>query len=298
MKTHLITWLKAARPHTMGLSVAVILAGSTQVGWQVLHLEVLILALLSAMGFQLVSNFANDYGDFKKGTDSHRPESYRALSAGQLSEKQVKNAIIFLALLSIIAVITLVLCSPVSATGKWVMFGLGVLSVLAALAYTLGKRPYGYYALGDIMVFMFFGLVGIIGSYFLQGAALGKPGIWALALSFGALSTTVLNINNMRDTDKDLQHGKITVANQLGRHAMRYQWILVTMTLVGFIVYSFTHVWGVLPTIVAVIGLTKLTNRVQNSQSHSDYNACLASTVKLTLVLGVLTAVSGILPSC
>lgn len=289
------TWIKAARPHTMGLSLAVIIAGSTQVGWQNLHINVLILALLAATGFQLISNFANDYGDFKKGTDSHRPENYRALSAGQLTETQVRYAIITLSVVSILCVTVLVVCSPVSLKGKWSMFGLGILSVLAALAYTLGKRPYGYYALGDIMVFLFFGLVGILGSYFLQGAPLNDPSIWALAISFGALSTTVLNINNIRDQASDLQHGKITIANQLGQQAIYYQYFLGLIALAGFVVYTLTHLWGIIPCVVTAIGLTRLVQHLKNSQSHPEYNACLASTVKLTLLLGFLTAVTGLM---
>lgn len=294
IKTFLI-WIKAARPHTLGLSLAVILAGSSQIGWPNLQVTALILALLAATGFQLISNFANDYGDFKKGTDSQRPESYRALSAGQLTESQVRYAIFTLSFFSLICVIVLVACSPISLTGKWSVFGLGILSVLAALAYTLGKRPYGYYALGDLMVFLFFGLVGIIGSYFLQGAPLNDLAIWALAISFGALSTTVLNINNIRDQISDLRHGKITIANQLGQQAIYYQYFLSLVALAGFVVYTLTHLWGLIPCIIAAIGLGKLIQRLKNSQSHLDYNVCLANTVKLTLILGLLTAFTGLL---
>lgn len=291
----LTTWMSAARPHTMGLSIAVILAGSAQVGYALLRWDILCLALLSAAGFQLVSNFANDYGDFKKGTDSHRPESYRALSAGNLSEQQVKSAIIILSLISMIAVIALVWRSPVSTLGKWVMFALGVASVLAALAYTLGKRPYGYYALGDVMVFMFFGLVGVVGSYYLQGGDLATIHVWTIALVFGALSTSVLNINNMRDSDKDKANHKITVANQLGDLAIHYQAILFIIVLAGLIIYAFVVPMGVVVLLAAFYGLRLLWQRVNQAITHHDYNHCLALTVKTTLLLSIPAVIAGLL---
>ncbi len=187
MMKQVLRWIKAARPHTMGLSAAVILAGSAEVGWSALHMDVLLLALLSAAGFQLISNFANDYGDFIKGTDSHRQEHYRALSGNNFTVTQVRLVIVLLVVFSVISVLLLLWRSPVSTSGKWLMFALGVASILAALGYTLGKRPYGYVALGDVMVFVFFGLVGVVGSYFLQGGDVGAGQIAGINLSTAAV---------------------------------------------------------------------------------------------------------------
>lgn len=298
-----LKWLKASRPHTMGLSFAVILAGACQIGWQTLRLDILFLSLLSAGGFQLVSNFANDYGDFKKGTDSHRPETYRALSADNFTAQQVKITIVVVAVLSLTAVVALVWRSPVMLSGKWVMFVLGIASVLAALAYTLGKRPYGYYALGDIMVFLFFGLVGVVGSYYLQGGALSNPSIWAVAVAFGAFSTSVLNINNIRDREKDRKHHKTTVANLLGAQvAMRYQFGLFAGAVIALGAYVLTVNDRELLLVLLPMGLSvglvqRIYRALLRAESHDDFNYCLAMTVKYTLLLSIPTAVAGLIVS-
>ncbi len=294
----IITWIKAARPHTMGLSVAVILVGSGQVGFENLHWSVLFWGLLSAMGFQLVSNFANDYGDFKKGTDTHRPESYRALSAGNLTEQQVKKAIITLSVFSIITTIMWVLSAPIAILGKWVMFGLGVASVIAAITYTMGKRPYGYYALGDVMVFLFFGLVGVIGSYYLQGGDLSYVPVWLLAIAFGGLSASVLHINNMRDRKKDKENNKITIANMLGNKAIGYQLIVFTVIMVcigGYTIVNYQASFIFVLTGLSLLKLWKALQLADESGQHNDYNRCLALTVKLTLALSIPTFIIGLL---
>lgn len=297
MIQQLITWGKAARLHTMGLSVAVIVVGSSQVGLGQLRWDVLLLALCSAVGFQLVSNFANDYGDFVKGSDAHRPEAYRALSAGNLTVRQVKLAIVLLSVFSVVAVIALVWRAPVSNVGKWVMFAMGLASVLAALAYTLGRHPYGYYALGDAMVFLFFGLVGVVGSYYLQGGAVLAGHVWCMALAFGGLSVTVLNINNMRDSDKDRAHGKITVANVLGERAMTYQAGLFITILLMFVLYAALTTWGLFALLAALLVVRVLWWSIKRAVSdglHAGYNHCLALTVKMTLLLAIPTLFVGL----
>lgn len=297
MKT-ITTWVKAARPHTMGLSIAVIAAGSSQVGWLNLRWDILLLAWLSAAGFQLISNFANDYGDFKKGTDQHRKEQYRALSAKNLTAKQVKYAIVILSILSVIAVVALVWRAPVTLIGKWVMFMLGLASVIAAIAYTMGKRPYGYYALGDIMVFLFFGLVGVLGSYYLQGGELSRLSVWLIAAAFGGLATSVLNINNIRDRQKDRENGKITVANLLGDAAKHYQSSLFVLVILLLMVYTTLITWGWIVLLSALGGvflLQKALKKAYIHPSHETYNDCLAMTVKMTLALAIPTSLAGLL---
>lgn len=289
-----IIWFKASRPHTLALSLSVIIAGSLQVGWQHLHGDVLGFALLSAAAMQLVSNFANDYGDFSKGTDSNRPETYRALSAAQLTLGQVKAAIIFFAALSVLAIVLLLAASPVSLAAKWTMFGIGIIAIIAAITYTLGKRPYGYFALGDVAVFIFFGLVGVVGSYFLQNAAL-TMNIWVLAIVFGCLCTTVLNINNMRDAENDLISGKLTVANQLKQHAMTYQYLLFAGVIVGLLIFAANQDNGWIALPVAAWLLFNLRQRLTVASRHHEFNQCLAFTVKSTLLLSVVVGLIGLL---
>lgn len=285
-------WLIASRPHTMGLSFGVILAGSGLVGWSGLHLPVLLLALLAAGGFQLVSNFANDYGDFQRGTDSHRQENYRSLSGGNFTTAQIKNAITILAITSLLATVVLVYLAAVPVAGKLTMLGLGIVSVIAAITYTLGKHPYGYYALGDIMVFIFFGLVGVVGSYYLQGGELSHPPVWLLACTFGCLSTSVLNINNMRDSDSDRHNGKVTVANVLGKYATVYQNTLLLLAVACLAIYSvFFNIYAVLPTGLLSAATYLLARRLRQANKHEEFNRCLAMTVKITLAVGGLTFV-------
>ncbi len=280
-----VIWFKASRPHTLGLAVAVILVGSIQVGWENLHWHTLALALFSALGFQLVSNFANDYGDFSKGTDEHRSESYRALSAGNLTQKQVLTAIVVLSMVSLLAVIALVASAAIPLSGKWTMFALGIASILAAITYTMGKRPYGYFALGDVVVFLFFGLVGVLGSYYLQSGNLSEPSAWVNAVVFGALSTSVLNINNMRDSKSDKANGKITIANILGDKAMIYQYALLIIAGLGLLwLCFFQHALFAVVVLFYGIAVWRLLKRL----SVAQFNACLALTVKTTLLLGVL----------
>lgn len=277
----------------MGLSVAVILAGSCQVGWTALHLDVLLLALLSAAAMQLTSNFANDYGDFKKGTDQHRPE--RSLTSGTLTEKQIARAIKACAILSFVFVVALLLRSPVSLLSKSIMLGIGALSIVAAITYTLGKRPYGYYAFGDVAVFIFFGLVGVLGSYFLQGGDLSKLNSWAIAVAFGTLSTSVLNINNIRDRESDHANGKTTIANLLGERAMNYQYALFAVAILSFVVYTINNLWGLLPLIASIAASTLLSRQLNTATQHKDYNLCLANTAKFTLGIALLTAFAGLI---
>lgn len=291
----LIVWFKASRPHTLLLSLSVILAGSLQVGWQQLHIDVLFFALLAATAMQLVSNFANDYGDFKKGTDNHRPENYRALSAGRLTASQVKWAIIFWTVLSVLAIISLLSLSPVSLAAKWGFFAIGIIAIIAAMTYTLGKRPYGYFAMGDIAVFVFFGLVGVVGSYFLQHAPLTNMNVWAIAIVFGGLSTSVLNINNIRDMESDLANGKITLANLLRQQAMTYQYLLFALVTVGLIFYTVHSDYGWAACLVGTILMLTIRQRLRQAKQHSDFNQCLALTVKSTMILSVVVGIIGLL---
>lgn len=291
----LIIWFKASRPHTLLLSLSVILAGSLQVGWQQLHIDVLFFALLAATAMQLVSNFANDYGDFQKGTDDHRPENYRALSAGQLTAGQVKWAIVLCTLLSVLTIVCLLSLSPVSSAAKWSFFAIGVIAIIAAMTYTLGKRPYGYFAMGDMAVFVFFGLVGVVGSYFLQHAPLTNIRVWTVALVFGGLSTSVLNINNIRDMKSDLANGKITVANLLKKRAIMYQYLLFSLVGVGLFFYAISSTYGWIACLIGTFLMLIIRQQLRLAKQHSDFNQCLALTVKSTLILSVVIGIIGLL---
>lgn len=218
-------WISAARPRTLPLSISGIIAG-TAVAIEVDRFSpvILYLALATTLGFQILSNFANDYGDGMKGTDNEdRVGPKRALQSGSLTAMELKVGMI------VTAMITLLLASMLifAAFGNdniflsLLYFNLGIAALIAAVKYTVGRSAYGYKALGDLFVFIFFGLVGVMGSYFLYAKALDHY-IVLPAISIGLLSTAVLNLNNMRDRLGDAKVKKITLAVMLGENKVKH----------------------------------------------------------------------------
>ena len=228
-------WLAAARLRTLPLSVSGILVGNG-----IAYLEesfswaIFIFALLTTIAFQVLSNFANDYGDGVKGTDNeNRLGPKRVLQQGLLTRAALKRGIILTAAISMLLALILIHIAFGSADwGKALFFiALGLASIIAAITYTVGESAYGYYALGDIFVFLFFGGVSVIGSYYLQTQTLDMLLILPAA-SIGLLSTAVLNLNNLRDMNNDQRSNKLTVPLLLGFDKGRmYQVILIVSAL-------------------------------------------------------------------
>ena len=224
-------WIKSARLRTLPLAASGTILGAAYacydgaISWLVSSL-----ALLTALLLQILSNFANDYGDYVKGTDNaDRIGPQRALQSGDLSVKQMRNGIIINSLLTLISGLLLIFfASKTLGQNLWLMFGvLGILAIAAAIFYTVGKKAYGYNGMGDVMVFVFFGLVSVCGTYFLNTGNLPYE-IIILGMGIGALSTGVLNLNNMRDIDNDIVSNKKTFASKLGfEKAKKYHAILV-----------------------------------------------------------------------
>ena len=196
-------------------------------------------AALTAFLLQLISNFANDYGDFKKGLDNEdRIGPKRALQSGEITEKQMLIGIIITVILAIVSGALLFF---VFARLTWrelaVFAGLGGFSVVAALLYTLGKHPYGYYGLGDLFIFVFFGLVAVCGTYYLASKSFDYKTILP-ASAMGFLSVAGMNINNMRDYVNDKAHGKNTMAVKLGlKGAFVYHAFMLVLPFVCLSVY-------------------------------------------------------------
>ena len=235
------TWIQAARLRTLPLSLSGIIVGAALARKQgFFELSIFILALLTTIGFQVTSNFANDYGDGVKGTDNEdRIGPARTLQSGLLTRETLKKGII----VSIAISMALALVLVYQAFG-WenlpyiVLFTvLGVLSIWAALKYTMGANPYGYKGLGDLFVFLFFGLLGVLGSMFLFTKRLDGPSILP-AVAIGLLCVGVLNLNNLRDVVSDKKHGKNTLVVKLGyENGKRYHFFLISMALLLFLVY-------------------------------------------------------------
>jgi 1,4-dihydroxy-2-naphthoate octaprenyltransferase len=213
------SWIKAARLRTLPLALSGILMGSALAAFfGNFNPIVFVFAVLTATFIQVFSNFANDYGDFQKGTDNQeRLGPVRTLQGGEISLSEMKKGMFAVGSLSFILGITLVFFGTwkYNHTAFFVFIGLGILSLLAAYFYTAGKKSYGYIGLGDLSVFLFFGLLPVIGAFYLHTGKINHE-IILPALSMGFFSTGVLNLNNTRDIENDKQSGKITIAVKLG----------------------------------------------------------------------------------
>lgn len=202
------------------------------------------LAALTTVLLQVLSNLANDYGDSQNGADSvHREGPQRAVQSGAISPAAMKQGMYVFGVLSLASGL-LLLWVALGASGLWLFMGfllLGLGAIWAAINYTAGARPYGYAGLGDVSVFLFFGLVGVCGSYFLQTRELPYE-VLLPAISLGCFSTAVLNVNNIRDMRSDELAGKITIPVRLGaRRARVYHWLLLLLGLGAAVVYVLQH---------------------------------------------------------
>lgn len=218
-------YVKAARLRTLPLSVSGIIVGSfLAASHGYFNWVICGLALLTTIGFQIISNFANDYGDGVKGTDNEdRIGPKRAIQSGEISPEKLLRTIKITSTFTFLTAILLIY----SAFGKddfinlSVFFVLGVASIAAALKYTMGKRAYGYSGFGDFFVFIFFGLLSVVGSYYLFSKQLEFT-IFLPAISVGLLSIGVLNLNNMRDSVSDEKSGKNTIVVKIGVELAKY----------------------------------------------------------------------------
>ncbi|MFP9098461.1 1,4-dihydroxy-2-naphthoate octaprenyltransferase [Flavobacterium sp. RHBU_24] len=228
-------WLEAARLRTLPLSVSGILVGSFYAFSQgYINWAILALALVTTLGLQVLSNFANDYGDGVKGTDNeHRIGPQRAIQKGAITIPAMKKGIIITSVLTLIAAVVLIYVSFGRENFGYSVFFfvLGLSAVAAAIKYTVGSNAYGYRGLGDVFVFIFFGLVSVIGCYFLFAQKVDMLVILP-AISVGLLSVAVLNLNNMRDVVSDTMSGKNTIVVKMGAKAAKtYHYTVICLAL-------------------------------------------------------------------
>lgn len=198
-------------------------------------------SLLTAVLLQVLSNFANDYGDFVNGADTDE-RTDRMMASGKISIAQMKQAILILIIGTLISGITLLgIGIGFFSFTFFIMLLLGIGGILAAYFYTAGKNPYGYIGLGDVSVFLFFGYLAVGGTYYLQTTTLTSP-VWWVATAIGCLSVGVLNVNNMRDISSDSSKNKITVAVKLGfKNAWFYQLFLICTAVACFLMYVYCN---------------------------------------------------------
>ena len=212
-------WLASFRLRTLPLALSCILGGSFLAYAEgKLNTSVLIWAVITTILLQVLSNIANDYGDGVKGTDNEdRVGPTRAIQSKVITPQAMKKAMIINVVLAFLSGTILIYTAlkDASLTSFFVFLGLGVFSILAAITYTVGKKAYGYSGLGDVFVFLFFGLIGVFGVYYLHIQQLDFQVVW-MAFFTGLLSTAVLNMNNMRDIVNDKKSGKNTLVVKLG----------------------------------------------------------------------------------
>lgn len=238
-------WFKAARLRTLPLSVSGILVGSFYAFSQGLtNWGVFTFALITTLGLQILSNFANDYGDGVKGTDNeNRIGPQRAIQSGEITVSGMKKGIILTAALTLLAAIVLIYLSFGKENFVYSVFFflLGVAAVAAAIKYTVGASAYGYRGLGDLFVFIFFGLVSVIGCYFLYAQEIDKLVVLP-AVAIGLLSVAVLNLNNMRDQISDAMSGKNTLVVKIGSEkAKAYHFFIIILALVVMLMFAILY---------------------------------------------------------
>ncbi len=287
-------WLHAVRLRTLPLALASIFAGSFLAKWQdAFRWEVLVLASLTTVFLQILSNLSNDYGDSIHGADSSvRKGPIRAVQSGLISLPEMKRAMFIFGGLSLGTGLLLIYIALPSLSYFFGFLALGLLAIWAAIRYTSGTNPYGYAGLGDISVFLFFGLVGVSGTYFLHSLQ-AEPMVLLIAVGLGCFSTAVLNINNIRDIDSDQLAGKRSIPVRIGRSkAIAYHWILITMAYLGLVVFVwFNQTFGSLGACLVIPWMVYIGKGLQKASTAAETDPYLKqmaiSTLVWTLLFGI-----------
>lgn len=233
-------WLRAFRLRTLPLALSSIaMGGFLAASVKTFQWDIFLLCVSTTILLQVLSNLANDYGDSVHGADSpDRKGPLRAVQSGKISASRMKAAIVVFVILSFSSGISLLFVAfGLNWNAILFFLGLGILSIIAAIAYTVGKRPYGYAGLGDISVFIFFGLIGVLGSLYLFLHELKWEYVFP-AISCGVFAVGVLNINNIRDIESDQKAGKYSVPVRIGKSmAVLYHWTLIITGLASALLF-------------------------------------------------------------
>lgn len=296
-------WLHAARPRTLPLALACILMGTgLAIAGGAFDWLVALFCVLTAILLQILSNLANDYGDSLHGADHvARQGPARAVQSGQVTPEAMRRAILVAALLSAASGLLLL----------WFAFGreaftftllfilLGGAAIAAAITYTAGRLPYGYVGFGDLAVLIFFGWVGVLGSYFVQTGRLS----WLLflpATACGLLAVAVLNVNNIRDLDSDRQAGKQSIPVRLGlRRARQYHWLLLALAVVcatAYVLLTYASPWQFLY-LLAVPLLARNGLAIARTEALPTLNPWLKQMSLAALAFAVLFGLGQALPA-
>ncbi|MAJ38129.1 MAG: 1,4-dihydroxy-2-naphthoate octaprenyltransferase [Flavobacteriaceae bacterium] len=268
------TWLRAARLRTLPLSFSGILIGSAFALNENFNFFIFFSCLIITVLFQVISNFANDLGDAIKGVDDHtRIGPKRAIQSGLITKVQMKKAIVFFCFMALFMVLQLLMNIDLRRIELMFFLAFGIVAIWAAIAYTIGKKPYGYRALGDLMVFLFFGLLAVLGTFYLHLRRINLEVLF-IAFAIGTLAVAVLNLNNMRDREDDALKNKITMAVILGAEkSKKYQMLLLIVSLLTFLIGitlsgRFWYFIAMLP----LIRLVGHVNRIKQVKNNLDFD--------------------------
>lgn len=286
-------WLEAARPQTLAAALVPILVGAA-LAFQVDEINWInsLVALVCAMLIQIGTNFANDYFDFIKGSDTDERIGFRrATAAGLITPKQMLNATIVTMGLAFFLGLYLVWAAG------WVILIIGLLSLLFGILYTGGPYPLGYNGLGDLFVFIFFGLVAVMTTYYVNAMKWSEASFWA-SLAVGALCVNILVVNNLRDVEQDRKSGKKTLGVLFGERTLKFEYLF--MVLLAFAIPPHFYVqldfdlWILLPMLSLPLAIF-YTYRIWTEQDKAMLNPMLERTAQFMLLFGLLFTIGIIL---
>jgi len=298
------SYIKAARLRTLPLSISGIILGSYlgnefvnsllehTIRTSIWESSIFWLAIFTTIGFQVLSNYANDYGDGIKGSDKNRTGEARMVSSGAITPKQMKTAMISTTTItSLIALLLIYVAFGSENFGYSILFfGLGIASIAAAIKYTVGNSAYGYSGFGDIFVFLFFGLLSVVGSYFLYTKMINFE-IFLPAFSIGLLSNAVLNLNNLRDREQDKTNKKNTLVVKLGVvRAKKYHYFLIIGALITALIYTVLNFSSIYEFVflVAFIPLVKNMITVSRNNTPEELDGELKKVALCTFLFAIL----------
>ena len=279
-------WILAARPRTLTAAVTPVVVGTAVAASQASFRPLPALAaLFSAISLQIGTNLANDYHDFERGADTaERVGPRRVTQSGLVPPRTVRAAAIGMFALAFVLGIYL------TVVGGWPIFVVGIASIAAGWAYTGGPWPLGYHGLGDAFVFVFFGLVAVTGTVYVQSHSV-PPAAWIAAVPVGALATAILVVNNLRDIVTDAKAGKRTLATRIGPGRTRAQYVLLLAVAftAPFLLAGVATPWALLPLAALPLAIPPL--RLVLRQSGGALNPALGGTARLQIVYGALLAI-------
>ena len=295
MKNTIRPWIQAARLRTLPLSISGILVGSAYAYYQhTFERIIFVLALCTTLSFQILSNFANDYGDGIKGTDANRIGEKRLVASGEITSAQMKKAIIINSVIAFVLAVALIYFAfgQENFVYSFTFLVLGMASIAAAIKYTVGNNAYGYSGFGDVFVFIFFGLVAVIGSNFLYSQHIDIK-LFLPATAIGMLSAAVLNLNNMRDIENDRIANKNTLVVKFGlKWAKKYQHFLIIVPFLCLFVFSIGVKTKIFLSFFVFIFFLMHLEKVRKSTSAVDFDPELKKVALGTFVLSILIWIS------